>query len=68
MGCGILVLQPGMEPVPPAEEVWNLNSWTAREVSSNTHFLTSEKMSITFSIKENLFNFGAYTRTSNVNL
>ena len=30
--CGILVPQPGIEPVPPALEVQSLNHWTAREV------------------------------------
>ena len=30
--CGILVPQPGIEPVPPAVEVWSLNHWTIREV------------------------------------
>ena len=30
--CGILVPQPGIEPMPPTVEVWCLNHWTAREV------------------------------------
>ena len=30
--CGILVPQPGIEPVPPAMEAWRLNHWTTREV------------------------------------
>ena len=30
--CGILVPQPGIEPVPPAVEAWSPNHWTAREV------------------------------------
>ena len=30
--CGILVLRPGIEPIPPALEVWSLNHWTTREV------------------------------------
>ena len=30
--CRILVPRPGIEPVPPALEVWSLNHWTAREV------------------------------------
>ena len=30
--CGILVPRPGMEPVPPAMEVWSLNHWTTGEV------------------------------------
>ena len=32
-GCGILVPQPGIEPMPPALEVLSLNHWTSREVS-----------------------------------
>ena len=32
VACGILVLQPGIEPVPPAVAVWSLNGWTARSV------------------------------------
>ena len=27
MACGILVSQPGIEPTPPALEVWSLNLW-----------------------------------------
>ena len=30
--CGILVLQPRIEPKPPAVEAWNPNCWIAREV------------------------------------
>ena len=29
--CGILVPQPGMEPMPPAVEARSPNHWTARE-------------------------------------
>ena len=29
---GILVLQPGIKPVPPALEAWSVNHWTARKV------------------------------------
>ena len=32
LACGILVPQPGIEPRPPAVEVWSPNHWTAREV------------------------------------
>ena len=32
MACGLLVPQPGIEPVPPAVEAWSLNHWMAREV------------------------------------
>ena len=32
MACRISVPQPGIEPMPPAVEVWSLNHWTAREV------------------------------------
>ena len=30
--CGILVPQPGIEPVLPAVEAWSPNHWTTREV------------------------------------
>ena len=30
--CGILVPQPGIEPLPPAVEAQSFNHWTAREV------------------------------------
>ena len=30
----ILVPQPGMEPTPPALDVWSLNHWTVKEVPS----------------------------------
>ena len=29
---GILVPQPGIEPVPPAVEAWRLNHWATRQV------------------------------------
>ena len=32
VACGILVPQPGIEPVSPALEALSLNHWTAREV------------------------------------
>ncbi|XP_054940402.1 UDP-N-acetylglucosamine transporter isoform X4 [Physeter macrocephalus] len=32
LACGILVPQPGIEPVPPALGAQHLNRWTAREV------------------------------------
>ena len=32
MACGILVPQPGIEPIHPAVETWSLNHWTAGEV------------------------------------
>jgi len=32
VACGILVLQPGIKPSPPALEVWSLNHWTTGEV------------------------------------
>ena len=37
--CGILVPQPGIEPVPRALEVQRLNHWTAREVPGSSSFL-----------------------------
>ena len=38
--CGILVPQPGIEPAPPAVEVWTFNHWTAREVPLPTSYLS----------------------------
>ena len=35
---GILVPQPGIEPVPPALEAQNLNHWTTRDVPQNYDF------------------------------
>ena len=35
MAYGILIPQPGFEPIPPAVEVRSLNHWTAREVPKN---------------------------------
>ena len=32
LACGILVPRPGIEPGPPAVEVWRPNHWTSREV------------------------------------
>ena len=29
--CGLLGLQPGIEPMAPAVEVWNLSQWTTGE-------------------------------------
>ena len=34
--CGILVPQPGIEPVPAAMEGWSLNHWTTREVPGSS--------------------------------
>ena len=36
--CGILVPQPGIEPVPPAVEPRSLNCWTAREAPLRVAF------------------------------
>ena len=43
MARGILVPQPGIEPVPAAVKAWSLNHWTTREVLNGTfkEFLTS---------------------------
>ena len=32
VACGLLVLPPGIEPMPSAGIAWSLNHWTAREV------------------------------------
>ena len=39
MACGILVLWPGMELVPPAMEVLILNHWTSREIPNCSFWL-----------------------------
>ena len=39
MACGILVAQPGIEPMSPALEVWSLNQWTAGEAPNSFSFL-----------------------------
>ena len=31
LACGILVPQPGIEPMPPAVEAWSPNHWPIRE-------------------------------------
>ena len=38
-GMWILVPQPGIESIPPALEVQNLNHWTIGEVPANVVFL-----------------------------
>ena len=40
VACGILVPGPGIEPMPPAVEAWNLNHWTAKEVPEMSPFFT----------------------------
>ena len=32
MERGILIPQPGIEPVSPALEAWSLNQWTVRKI------------------------------------
>ena len=46
MVCGILVPQPGMEPVPPTVEAQGVNHWTIREVPSLCQFLTQIQSAI----------------------
>ena len=36
--CGILIPQPGIEPVPPAVEAWSSNHWTSGEFSTYAFF------------------------------
>ena len=38
VACGILVLQPGIEPMPSAVKVQSPNHWTAREFPENVIF------------------------------
>ena len=40
VACGILVPQPGIEPVPPALEEQSLNCWTTKEVPHIFHNYT----------------------------
>ena len=40
MACGILVPQPGIQPIPPAFEVLGLYHWPAREVPLNDFFFS----------------------------
>ena len=37
LASGILVLQPGMEPMPHAVEAWSPKHWTPREVQKMVH-------------------------------
>ena len=37
VACGILVLPPGIEPLPPCITRWILNHWTSREVHVTLH-------------------------------
>ena len=43
MACGVLVPQPGIEPVPPAVAVWSLHHWTSKEVPLKTHISIGSK-------------------------
>ena len=38
VASGILVPQPGIEPVPPAVEAWSPNHWIAKEVPYSNCF------------------------------
>ena len=38
MACGILVLHPGIELMPPALEAQTLNYWTTRKVLETFYF------------------------------
>ena len=48
----ILVPQQGVEPMPPAVEVWSLNHWTAKEFP-HVHTLSSHK--ITFHLRVSMY-------------
>jgi len=53
MVCGILVPQPGIEPMPSAVEAWMLNHWTTRVVPKAFF-----KKLFLFIFKNNLFIYG----------
>ena len=36
--CGILVPWPGIKPIPPVVEAWNLNNWITRGVPNYSRF------------------------------
>ena len=36
--CRVLILPPGIEPMPPELGVWSLNHWTTREVPPQASF------------------------------
>ena len=38
VACGIIVPQPGMEPVPPTLEAWSLNHWSTVDQISPQFF------------------------------
>ena len=46
--CGILVPQPGVEPMPPAVEAWSLSHWTTREVPGVLLSISKIKFSVYF--------------------
>ena len=52
VACGILVPQPGIEPMYPALDEWGLNHWTTREVPTCFSFL--------FSLGINFLSFGYF--------
>ena len=53
VACGILVPQPGIEPMYPALDEWGLNHWTTREVPTCFSFL--------FSLGINFLSFGYFS-------
>ena len=40
VACGILVPRPGIEPAPPALEVWSLNRRTTGEVPKQRYYVS----------------------------
>ena len=55
--CGILVLWPGVEPMPPVLAAWSLNHWTTKK---------SQKYTKKFFIQENLENPSCLSHTYNI--
>ena len=41
--CGVLVPQPGIEPMPLALAVQSLNHWTTRDIPKNNKILKLQK-------------------------
>ena len=52
--CGILVSRPGIQPTPPALEVWSPNHWTTREVPTQPVLPASSRKELRAGIAKSL--------------
>ena len=62
--CGILVPQPGIEPIPPAVNMWSLNHRTTREVppASLLKFFFIEKNNLFSNSNQLSLNIHSFSR------